>query len=89
MPFHWQVELSLAPLLGGTLSLGVISSGCVSRRILGSLFADGWGCIPTLLFSLQHLGTGGWVHILQNGSIHECPRQWLSPGISASSVLPP
>ena len=30
------------------LSLGVITGGCVPGRILGRLFADEWGSVPTL-----------------------------------------
>ena len=43
------MELSLVPLMGAALSLGVIRDGSsVPWRTLGSLFADGWGCVPTL-----------------------------------------
>ena len=42
------MEPSLVTLLGGALSLGVIRGSCVPRRTLGSLFADGWGRVPTL-----------------------------------------
>ena len=41
---HWWVELSLVPLVGGAFSLGVIRDGCVHRRTLGSLLADGGLC---------------------------------------------
>ena len=41
------MELILIPLVGGALSLGEIRGGCVPRGSLGSLFADGWGCVPT------------------------------------------
>ena len=44
------MELILIRLLGGALSLGVIRGGSVpggSVGSLGSLFADGWGCVPT------------------------------------------
>ena len=30
------------------LSLGVIRGGCVSKRTLGGLFAERWGCVLTL-----------------------------------------
>lgn len=36
----WQVKLSLVPLVGGVLSLGVTRGGSVPRRAVGSLFAD-------------------------------------------------
>ena len=38
------------PLVSRALSLGVIRGGCVPRRALGSLFADGGGSFPTLFF---------------------------------------
>ena len=41
------MELILIPLVGGALSLGVIRGRCVPGGSLGSLFADGWGCVPT------------------------------------------
>ena len=37
----------LISLVGGALSLGVIRGDCVPGVSLGSLFTDGWGCIPT------------------------------------------
>ena len=44
----WYVELSLVSLLGRALPLDVNRGRCVLGRTLGSLFADGWGCVPTL-----------------------------------------
>ena len=41
-------ELSLVLLVGKAVSLGMIRDGCVLGQILGTLFADGWGCVPTL-----------------------------------------
>ena len=41
-------DVSPIPLVYRVLPLGVIRDGCVPRRTLGSLFANGWGCIPTL-----------------------------------------
>lgn len=46
------MELSLVQLLGGALSLGVIKGCCLPGRTLGRLLADGWFCVPTLLFGL-------------------------------------
>ena len=45
------MELSLGPLVGGALSVGVIKGGCVPGGggvSLDSLFVDEWGCVPTL-----------------------------------------
>ena len=55
------VELSLVPLVGGALSLGVISRSCVPRRTLGSLFADGWGCVPTLFVFWPRASRPWWI----------------------------
>ena len=41
------MELILIPLVAGALSLDVIR-GCVPKKYLGSLFADGWDCVPRL-----------------------------------------
>ena len=47
VPAHWSVELILISLVGGPLSLDVIRGGCVPEGSSGSLFADGWDCVPT------------------------------------------
>ena len=49
MPAHWCVELGLVPLVGRAMSRDVFSGGCGLRKTLGSLSADGWGCVPALL----------------------------------------
>ena len=41
------MELILISLVVWALSLGVIRCNCLLGRSLGSLFADGWGCVPT------------------------------------------
>ena len=46
--FRLWVKLGLVPLVGRAVSLGMIRGGCVSERTLGSLFSDGWGCVPNL-----------------------------------------
>ena len=50
VPSQWWVELGLVPLMGRAMSRGVFRVGCGLRGTLGSLSADGWGCVPTLLF---------------------------------------
>ena len=50
VPAHWWVKLSLGPLVVRTLSKGVSRGGYGFRKSLGSLCADGWGCVPALLF---------------------------------------
>ena len=67
MPAHWWMELGLGPLVGRTMLRDVSRGGCGLRKSLGSLSADGWGCIPILLvvwpeasqhWSLQTIGCG-------------------------------
>ena len=62
MPAHWRVELGLGPLVGRAMFRG--SSWL--RKSLGSLSADGWGCVPVQLvwpkasqhWSVQAVGWG-------------------------------
>ena len=49
MPAHWWVELSLGTL-GRAMSRGMSRGGYGLRRSLGSLSANGCGCVPTLIF---------------------------------------
>ena len=61
MPAHWKVELILIPLVGGALSLGEIRGGCVPGVHLGSLFAGGRGCLPTLIIVWPEASQPCWV----------------------------
>ena len=49
MPVLWWVELSLFPLVGRAASGRVFWGVCELSMTLGSLFADGWDCVPVLL----------------------------------------
>ena len=49
MPVFWRVRLDLVPLVGRTLSGDVFWGVCELSMILGSLSANGWGCVPVLL----------------------------------------
>lgn len=49
MPAHWWVELGLVHLVGKAVSRDIIRGGCMLRTPLGSLSADGWGCVPVQL----------------------------------------
>ena len=66
MPARWWAELGLGPLVGRAMSRG----GCELRKSLGSLSADGWGCVPTQLVVWlelsQHwyLQAVGWGQVL-------------------------
>ena len=49
MPVFWWVGLDLVFLVGRAASGSVFWSVCELSMILGSLSADGWGCVPVLL----------------------------------------
>ena len=45
----WQVKLDLVPLMGRAASGGVFCGLFELSMTLGSLSANGWGCVPVLL----------------------------------------
>ena len=45
----WWIKLDLIFLVGRTTSGGVFWGVCELNMILGSLSANGWGCVPILL----------------------------------------
>ena len=49
MPVSWWMRLDLVFLVGRTASSGVFWGVCGFIMILGSLSANGWGCVPVLL----------------------------------------
>ena len=49
MPVFWWMRLDLFFLVGRTTSGGVFWGVCELIMILGSLSANGWGCVPVLL----------------------------------------
>ena len=49
MPAHWWVELGLVLLLGRTMSRSVLRGCFELSTALGTLSADGWGCVPILM----------------------------------------
>ena len=49
MPVFWWMRLDLVFLVGRTASGGVVCGVCELSMILGSLSANGWGCVPVLL----------------------------------------
>ena len=49
MPVFWWMRLDLVFLVGRTASGGVFWRVCALIMILGSVFANGWGCVPVLL----------------------------------------
>ena len=49
MPVFWWVELDLVFVVGRATSVGVFWGICELSMILGSLCANGRGCVPVLL----------------------------------------
>ena len=49
MPVFWCIRLDLVFLVGRSTSGGVFWGVCGLIMILGSLSANGWGCVPVLL----------------------------------------
>ena len=49
MPVFWLMRLDLVFLVGRATSGGVLWGVCGFIMILGSLSANGWGCVPVLL----------------------------------------
>ena len=49
MPVFWWMRLDLVFLVGRTTSGGVFWGVCELTMILGSLSANGLGCVPVLL----------------------------------------
>ena len=49
MPMSWWMRLDLVFLVGKSTSSVVFWGVCDLIMILGSLSANGWGCVPVLL----------------------------------------
>ena len=79
MPVFWWVRLDLVFLVGRTVSSGVFRGVCELSMILGSLCANGWGCVSVLLVvwhGASSTGTcwplcGSWVLALRWRSLGE------------------
>ena len=56
MPVFWWTSLDLVFLLATFTSGGVFWGGC-GLIILGSLSANGWGCVPVLLVVLHRVSS--------------------------------
>ena len=59
MPVFRWVRLDLVFLVGRTASDGVFWGVCELIMILGSLCANGWGCVPVLLVVLHGVSSTG------------------------------
>ena len=55
MPVFWWMRLDLVFLVGPSMSGGVFWGVCGLIMILGSLSANGWGCVPVLLVVLHRV----------------------------------
>ena len=79
MPVFLWMRLDLVFLLGRTESGGVFWGVCDLIMILGSLSANGWGCVPVLLILLawgvQHwillVVEWSWVLVLKGRTLGE------------------
>ena len=56
MPVFWWMRLDLVFLVGRTASGGVFWGVCDLIMLLGSLSANGWGCVPFLLVAWLRVG---------------------------------
>ena len=59
MPVFWWMRLDLVFLVGRIVSGGVFWGVCDLIMILGSLSADGWGCVPLLLVVRHRVSSTG------------------------------
>ena len=57
MPVFWWMRLDLVFLVGRTASSCVFWGVCDLIMILGSLSANGWGCVPVLLVVLHSVSS--------------------------------
>ena len=57
MPVFWWMRLDLAFLVGRTASDGVFWGVSDLIMSLGSLCANGWGCVPVLLVVLHRVSS--------------------------------
>ena len=59
MPVFWWMRLDLVFLVGRTTSGGVFWGVCDFIMILGSLSANGWGCVPVLIVVWHRVSSTG------------------------------
>ena len=59
MPVFWWMKLGLVFLVDRTASGGVFWGVCELNMILGSLSANGWGCVPVLLVVWHAMSSTG------------------------------
>ena len=59
MPVFWWMRLNLFFLVDRTMYGGVFLGVCDLIMILGTLSANGWGCVPVLLGVLHGVSSTG------------------------------
>ena len=67
MPVFWWMRLDLVFLVGRTASGGVFWDVCELSMTLGSLSANGWGCVSVLLV-FYHAVSGNGASWLLSGA---------------------
>ena len=66
MPVSWWLRLDVVFLVGRTASCGVFLGVCDLIIILGSLSANGWGCVTVLLVVWHGASSAGacWLLVI-------------------------
>ena len=59
MPVFWWMRLDFVLLVGKPASSRVFWSVCELSNTLGSLSANGWGCVPVLLVVCHGVSSTG------------------------------
>ena len=59
MPVFWWMSMDLVFLVDRSMSGGVFWGVCALIMVLGSLSANGWGCVPVLLFVCHGVSSTG------------------------------
>ena len=59
MHVFWWMRLDPVFLVGSTASGGVFWDVCELIMILGSLYANGWGCVPVFLIVWHGVSSTG------------------------------
>ena len=71
MPVFWWMRLDLVVLVGRFMTCGVFWGVCGLIMILGSLSANGCGCVPVLLFVWHRVSSSVACWLLSGaGSCH-------------------
>ena len=77
MPALWWVEMDLVLLMGRATSGSVFWGVCKLSTTLGSLSANGWGCVPVLLVVWSEVSSTGDCRQLRGWVLES---RWRLPG---------